>query len=81
MKYFLVVLLVLILVGLGYGFYIKSVEPANGDLFIGLSMVALFFVLMPTFIYHRWKNKNVKDYMLNKENIEKMRDYTKDKKL
>jgi len=81
MRYILSILLVCILAGIGYGFYIKSSDQATGDLFIGLSMVALFFILMPTFIYHRWKNKDVKDYMLNKENIEKMRDYTKDKKL
>jgi len=81
MRYILSILLGCILVGIGYGFYIKSSDQATGDLFIGLSMVALFFILMPTFIYHRWKNKDVKDYMLNKENIEKMRDYTKDKKL
>jgi hypothetical protein len=36
---------------------------------------------MPVFIYHRWKNKNVKDYMLTKENIEKMQDFQKDKKI
>jgi len=81
MKYFLSILFVLVLVGIGYGFYLKPENDASADLFIGLSMVALFFVLMPVFIYHRWKNKNVKDYMLNKENIEKMRDYKKDKNL
>lgn len=64
-----------------YGFYIKTNDFEMGNLCIGLSIVGLFFVWMPLFIYHRWKNKNVKDYMLNKENIEKMRDYTKDKKL
>jgi hypothetical protein len=36
---------------------------------------------MPLFIYHRWKNRSVKDYMLTKENIKKMQDYQKDKKI
>jgi hypothetical protein len=34
---------------------------------------------MPIFIFRRWKNKDVKDYMLTKENIEKMRDFNDSK--
>ncbi len=81
MKYFLLLLFVSIISGLGIGYYIKPNDPETGNLIIGLSISALFFVLMPVFIYHRWKNKDVKDYMLTKENIEKMQDYSKDKKL
>ncbi|MEZ4777880.1 MAG: hypothetical protein R2786_00665 [Flavobacteriaceae bacterium] len=81
MKYFLVVLFTLILITLCVGFYIKTENFETGNLLIGLSVAAIFLVLMPLFIYHRWKDKNVKDYMLTKENIEKMRDYSEDKKL
>lgn len=63
-----------------FGFISKANDPAMGDLFIGLAVVTLFFVWMPTFVYHRWKAKNVQDYMLNKENIEKMHEYTNKKK-
>jgi len=31
---------------------------------------------MPTFVYYRWKGKDVTQYMLNQENILKMRKYT-----
>ena len=75
MKYFLIVLFFLVVIGLGLGFYIKPTDLATGDLLIGLSLVGGFFVLMPLFIYHRWKDKNVADYMLNRENIMKMHDY------
>ncbi len=81
MKYFLTVLFISILIALGIGFYIKPEENATGDLIIGLTLMAGFFVLMPLFIYHRWKNRSVKDYMLTKENIEKMQNYQKDKKV
>ena len=67
--------------GACYGFYIRPEDIKQGDLFIGLSVVLLFFIVMPIFIYHRWKNRSVKEYMLTKESIEKMREYTKDKKL
>ena len=75
MKYFLQLLFIIDILGLSYGFFIKSDTPTKGDLIIGLSLVLLFFIIMPLFIYHRWKNRNVKDYMLSKENIIKMREY------
>lgn len=42
--------------------------------FIGLGVVGLFFVVFPLFSYYRWKDKNLKDYMLTKENMDKMRE-------
>mgnify|MGYP000735597395 CR=1 FL=1 len=79
MKRLLQSLLLINIVGLSYGFYIKSENIVQGELIIGLSLVLGFFIIMPLFIYHRWKNKNVKDYMLSKENIEKMREYNDSK--
>lgn len=81
MRQFLVILFFSILITCCIGFYIKPDDIKVGNLLIGLSVAGLFLVWMPLFIYHRWKGKNVKDYMLTKENIEKMRDYSKDKKL
>lgn len=46
---------------------------------IGSGVVGLFIFVIPLFTYHRWKGRKVNDYMLTKENIEKMRDY-QDKK-
>jgi len=40
---------------------------------IGFGVVGLFFIVFPLFSYYRWKNKNVKDYMLTKESLEAMR--------
>lgn len=81
MKYFLTILFISVLIALGIGFYIKPEDEATGNLIIGLTLMVGFFVLMPLFIYHRWKDRSVKDYMLTKENIEKMQDYQKDKKI
>lgn len=41
---------------------------------IGFGVVGLFFVVFPLFSYYRWKDKDVKDYMLTKENLDKMRE-------
>lgn len=81
MKYFLIILFISIVISLSIGFYIKTEDEATGHLIIGLSLMAGFFILMPTFIYHRWKDRSVKDYMLTKENIMKMHEYqNRDKK-
>jgi len=81
MKYFLIIISIGIIIGLGWGHYIRTDDPKTGELIIGLSISALFFVFMPLFIYHRWKNKDVKDYMLTKENIDKMKEYSEEKDL
>jgi len=81
MKYFLIILLLIVVSGTCIGFYIRSENMVTGDFIIGLSIAITFFLLMPLFIYYRWKNKSVKDYMLTKENLDKMRKYGKDKKL
>lgn len=81
MKNLLIILLVLVLLGLGIGFYIKSDDEATGNLIIGLSVSVIFFFLMPLFIYHRSKKRKLQDYMLSKENMNKMRDFQKEKKI
>lgn len=47
---------------------------------IGFGVLGLFFIVFPLFSYHRWKGKNVKDYMLTKENLDKMRENQKEEK-
>jgi len=44
---------------------------------IGFGVVGLFLVVFPLFSYYRWKGKDVKDYMLTKENLDKMRENQK----
>ncbi|QNJ97723.1 hypothetical protein [Constantimarinum furrinae] len=81
MKYVIIILFFSILICGGIGFYIKPDNFATGDFLIGISIVTGVFILMPLFIYYRWRKRSVKDYMLTKENIEKMRKFSKDKKL
>lgn len=81
MKLFINILFIAVVISLSTGFYIKTDDEATGKLIIGLSLMVGFFILMPLFIYHRWKNRDVKEYMLTKENIKKMQDYQKEKKI
>lgn len=41
---------------------------------IGFGVMGLFFIVFPLFSYVRWKDKDIKDYMLTKENLDKMRE-------
>jgi len=52
----------------------------NSQKFIGFGVLGLFFIVFPLFSYHRWKDKNVKDYMLTKESLDKMREREGDTK-
>ena len=47
---------------------------------IGFGVLGLFVVVFPLFAYHRWKGKDIKDYMLTQENLEKMRENQKREK-
>lgn len=79
MKYFLNIMFPIAMITLAVGFYLKSSDEKTGELLIGLSVAFSFFILMPLFIYHRWKDKNMRDYWLTSENIRKMQNYEKDK--
>ena len=61
------------------GFALKP-DPVSEKL-IGYGVIGLFLFVIPLFTYHRWKDRKVKDYMLSKENIKKMKDYQDDKKI
>ena len=52
----------------------------NSEKLIGLGVLGLFFIVFPLFSYHRWKDKDIKDYLLTKENLDKMREREGDKK-
>ena len=42
---------------------------------IGFGVVGMFFIVFPLFSYYRWKDRDAKEYMITKENIDKMREY------
>ncbi|SEL24480.1 hypothetical protein SAMN04487910_2141 [Aquimarina amphilecti] len=81
MKYAIRILFtaVVALVAIGY-YYKNSGDHLTGDKWVGLGILGASFILMPLFIYHRWKDKKVKDYMLTEDNIKKMRDFNNKEK-
>jgi len=55
-------------------------EVSYSEKLIGFGVAGIFFLVFPLFSYYRWKDKNLKDYMLTNENIDKMRNHEKEKK-
>ena len=74
MKYIIWILLIASITSIISGF-ILDIE--YNEKLIGFGVVGLFVFVFPLFSYYRWKNKNVKDYMITKESLEKMRNYKK----
>lgn len=70
----MLILVVLILGGVGAGFYFRiNDDMILGDRILGISVLAFAFVLMPIFLVVRWRGKKLEDYTLSDKNIKKMK--------
>jgi uncharacterized membrane protein (DUF485 family) len=47
-----------------YGYYLNSSATGAVEKFIGIGVLVFAFILMPLFIYHRYKNKDLRNYSL-----------------
>ena len=54
---------------------IKAKEIELSNKLIGFGVLGMFFLVFPLFSYYRWKDKKMADYVLNKENLDKMKEY------
>jgi len=77
MKYLILFLFIAALGSILAGFIL---ETAYSQKLIGFGVAGLFFLVFPLFAYYRWKDKDIKDYMLTKENLDKMRENQKKNK-
>lgn len=49
------------------GYYIKENSPADGEKIIGIGVLLLAFVLMPLFIYLRYKGRDLSHFTFNQQ--------------
>ena len=70
MKYLIIFLFIAAFASIITGYFLESDYSQK---LIGFGVSGLFLIVFPLFSYYRWKDKNVKDYMLTKENLDKMR--------
>jgi len=49
---------------IGFGYYTNYENSGEGEKFIGIGVLIFAFLLMPLFIYHRYKDKDLKNYSI-----------------
>ena len=57
--------LIIIIAGLITFGYLQKNNGLNGDKWIGIGVLLIAFLLIPLFLYSRFKNKEVRERMLN----------------
>jgi hypothetical protein len=78
MKYLILLLTIAVFSSIVLGF---TLDVPYSQKLIGYGVAGLFLVVFPLFSYYRWKDKDPKDYMLTKENLDKMRENQRDNKI
>jgi predicted permease len=68
MKYIIRLLLFAVISLIAYGLSLNQDAYQAGDKYIGIGILTMSFLLMPLFIYHRYKNKKLEDFMVKKTN-------------
>lgn len=77
MKILIAILAILSIGSIVLGF---ALDTPYSQKMIGGGVVFLFVIVFPLFSWYRWKDKNIEDYMLTKENLKKMREREGDKR-
>lgn len=62
MRFVLTTLLIAVIAAISYGYYLKGSGDMNGEIIIGVSVIVIAFIIMPLFIYHRYKNKDLSSF-------------------
>ena len=62
MKIVLRIVLFIVVGFIVFGYVINYLNNGEGEKFIGIGILILTFILMPLFIYHRYKNKDLSQY-------------------
>ena len=75
-KKIFIILAVIVAMGFITGFYYKWFEDDQviGNRIVGISVLASVFILMPIFLYRRWRGKRLQDYTLTHDKMKKMRE-------
>jgi hypothetical protein len=69
MKLALKILFIIFIIWMCVGAYLLQIEHPKAAIVMGLGVFYLSFLLMPIFIYHRYKDGKYKKYILTDEKI------------
>jgi len=68
MKWVLRIILIFVLSCWGYGGYLNIIEDPEADRWIGTGILVFALVLLPLFLWYRYKNKKLEDYTFKNDN-------------
>lgn len=69
-------ILVIVIGLIAFGYYLNYDNDGGGEKFIGIGVIVFAFILMPLFIYKRYKGKDMSKYSIDSM----MKELEKDKK-
>lgn len=69
MKLLVKVLFVIFILWMCVGGYLLNTEHPKAQIVMGLGVLFMSFILMPIFIYHRYRDGKYKKYQINDEKI------------
>ncbi len=69
MKTLLTILFIIFILWMCTGIYLLKTEHPKAEIVMGLGIFYLSFLLMPIFIYHRYRDGKYKKYQLDDEKI------------
>ena len=67
MKTLIKILFVIFLIWMATGIYLLNIQHEKAQIIMGLGVLYMSFILMPIFIYHRYKDGKYKKYVIQKE--------------
>lgn len=56
-------LLIIVILLIALGYYYKNTNDPKGDILVGIGILTLAFILMPLFIYSRYRDKKLKSFI------------------
>lgn len=65
MRFVLTTLLILVVVGMTYGYFLKEAGDFDGEILMGIGVLVIAFIIMPLFIFHRYKNKDMSSFHID----------------
>lgn len=74
MKLLLKILLVIFLLWMATGMYLLNTEHPKAQIVMGLGVFFMAFILMPVFIYYRYRDGKYKKYQIDDDKIKEWRD-------
>jgi hypothetical protein len=70
MKNTIKTLLLIVICFVSFGYYHKNSGNPEGDKWVGIGILIMALVLMPLFVYHRYKGKDLNRYKFKQGNEE-----------